>query len=35
MDNLSIPTNLLPKGIIKPTVLLADKNSKLPDYIIV
>lgn len=32
MDNLSIPTNLLPKGIIKPAAFIADKHPDLPDY---
>lgn len=32
MDNLSIPTNLLPKGIIKPAAFIADKHLELPDY---
>ena len=32
MDSLSIPTNLLPEGIIKPAAFIADKYLDLPDY---
>ena len=32
MDNLSIPTNLLPKGIIEPTAFIANKHPDLPNY---
>lgn len=32
MNNLSIPHNLLPKGIIKPAAFIADKHPELPDY---
>lgn len=32
MDNLSIPTILLPKGMINPAAFIADKHPDLPDY---
>lgn len=31
MDNLSIPTNLLPKRIIKPAAFIANKHPDLPN----
>ena len=32
MDNLNIPMNLLPKGIIQPAAFIVEKNPELPDY---
>ena len=32
MNNISIPNDLLPKGIISPGAFIADKHPNLPDY---
>lgn len=32
MNDISIPNDLLPKGIISPGAFIADKHPDLPDY---